>query len=153
MKTPVGRTRKVLRRKKMPRDRIAVSTRGWQRLTTSLAANAADLPHLEAHRARLAELLTQVINLGNQQAVLTATKQEVTKQLQAAVTEARTVAAFLRLGVREKYGKDAEKLVEFGLQPFRGLRRRDEETEGPAPKAEETSPEAAGTPESKNRTA
>jgi hypothetical protein len=137
----------------MARDRIGASTKGWQRLTTSLAANAADLPHLEAHRERLAELLTQVQNLGNQQAALTASKQEVTKQLQAAVTEARTISAFLRSGVREKYGKEAEKLVEFGLRPFRGLRRRDEETEAPAPQPKTSSTEAAGTPESENRTA
>lgn len=73
-------------------DRIGTSTKGWQRLTVSLAANAADLPHLEAHRARLSELLIQVQDLGNQQAALTASKQELTKQLQAAVAEARTVS-------------------------------------------------------------
>lgn len=126
-------------------DRIGVSTKGWQRLAASLAANAADLPHLEAHRARLAELLTQVQDLGNQQAALTATKQEVTKQLQAALAEARTVSAFLRTGVREKYGKDSEKLVEFGLRPFRGIRRKEEETEAPAPEAEKTTAKATGT--------
>jgi len=127
----------------MPQDRIGVSARGWQRLTTSLANNAADFPHLEGHRARLAELLTQVQNLGNQQAALTATKQEVTKQLQAAVAEARTVSAFLRSGVREKYGKDAEKMVEFGLRVFRGNRRKeDEEPKPPTPEPEDPAPTA-----------
>jgi hypothetical protein len=127
----------------MPQDRIAVSTRGWQRLTTSLTNNAADFPHLEGHRARLAELLTQVHSLGNQQAALTASKQEVTKQLQAAVTEARTVSAFLRAGVREKYGKDAEKMVEFGLRVFRGNRRPEEETKPPVPETAKDAAEAA----------
>jgi hypothetical protein len=128
----------------MPVDRIGVSTKGWQRLTTSLSNNTADFPHLEGHRARLAELLTQVHSLGNQQAALTASKQEVTKQLQAAVTEARTVSAFLRAGVREKYGKDAEKLVEFGVRVFRGNRRQeDEEPKPPAPEPEKPAPEAA----------
>jgi hypothetical protein len=137
----------------MARDRIGASTKGWQRLTTSLAANAADLPHLEAHRARLAELLTRVHSLGNQQAVLTASKQEVTKELQAALTEARTVAAFLRSGLREKYGKEAEKLVEFGLRPFRGISRR-QEPETPAPKPEKPATKAAtGTAGSPDRPA
>ena len=125
----------------MPQDRIAVGTKGWQRLTTSLANNTADFPHLEGHRARLAELLTQVQSLGNQQAALTATKQEVTKQLQAAVTEARTVSAFLRAGVREKYGKDAEKLVEFGMRVFRGNRPQEAETKPPVPEPEKPAPE------------
>jgi len=131
----------------MAQDRIAASTKGWQRLTTSLANNAADFPHLEAHRARLADLLIQVQNLGNQQAALTATKQEVTKQLQAAVTEARTVSAFLRSGVREKYGKDAEKLVEFGVRVFRGNRPREEgEPKAPPPEASEAAADSSSPP-------
>src|SRR6185295_4719817 len=66
---------------KMPQDRIGVSARGWQRLTTSLANNAADFPHLEGHRARLAELLTQVQNLGNQQAALTRPMRRLLKSM------------------------------------------------------------------------
>ena len=118
----------------MARDRIGATTKGWQRLTVSLAANATDVPHLDAHRARLTDLLAQVQTLGNQQAALAASKQEVTKQFQAALAEAHTVAAFLRSGLREKYGKEAEKLVEFGLRPFRGIRRKKEpDAPGPTP--------------------
>jgi hypothetical protein len=132
----------------MARDRIGATTKGWQRLTASLAANATDVPHLDAHRARLADLLTQVQILGNQQAALTASKQEVTKLFQAALAEAHTVAAFLRSGLREKYGKEAEKLVEFGLRPFRGIRRR-KEPESPEPAPENPSVKAdAGTSDS-----
>ncbi|HSG41060.1 MAG TPA: hypothetical protein VLE27_15590, partial [Thermoanaerobaculia bacterium] len=92
-------------------------------LATSLEANTADLQHLEAHRARLAELLNRAQALSSQQAALTASKQEVSKELLGVIAEGRKLATFLRVGVRQHYGTRAEKLVEFGLQPFRGRRR------------------------------
>ena len=55
---------------------------GWQELASSLSANTAEIPHLEGHRTRLADLLKQAQDLTTQQAALTASKQEVTKKLQ-----------------------------------------------------------------------
>ena len=104
----------------MRRDRIGESTRGWQRLTASVAANEADLPNLAEHRNRLASLLELIENLTLQQSALNASKQETTSNLQDALAEAHTVADFLRTGVRLKYGKSSQKLVEFGIRPFRG---------------------------------
>lgn len=123
----------------MPRETIGNATQGWQILTTAVAANADDLPYLAGHRTRLAELLSQVQNLVNQQAVLRASKQEITRQLQVAVDEAHTVAAFMRAGVREQYGREAEKLLEFGIRPFRGVRQEEEE---PTPQPETAKPTA-----------
>ena len=97
---------------------------GWQELTSSLSANSADIPHLEGHRTHLADLLKQAQDLTTQQAALTANKQEVTKKLQEIMDEGKKVASFLRAGVRQRYGRRAEKLIEFGLRPFRGIRRR-----------------------------
>ena len=115
---------------------------GWQELTSSLTANTAELPHLEGHRTRLADLLKQAQDLTTQQAALTASKQEVTKKLQGIMDEGKTVAAFLRAGVRQHFGKRAEKMVEFGLRPFRGLRRKTETD----PSTSETKPPAVTPP-------
>jgi hypothetical protein len=106
---------------------------GWQDLTTSLAANASDLPHLDAHRARLAELLKSAQDLTARQAALTASKQEISKQLLDVVGEGRKLAAFLRAGVKQHYGNRAEKLVEFRLRPFRGRKRTEPDAGSPDP--------------------
>jgi hypothetical protein len=107
----------------MANETFGESIGGWQELTTSLAANAADLAHLGSHGAHLGELLREAQDLTAQQAVLTASKQEASKKLKAVIEEGRKVATFLRVGVKQHYGNRAEKLVEFGLRPFRGRRR------------------------------
>lgn len=98
----------------------------WHQTTVAAEANVGDLPHLEGHRIRLEDLKQLAQGLRIQQATLTASKQEVTRQLQRVMDEGRTVAAFLRAGIREHYGRESEKLVEFGMQPFRGIRRPSE---------------------------
>lgn len=107
----------------MARETYGETLNGWQELATSLAANSGELSHLEAHRARLAELLAQAQALSTQQAALTASKQEVTKSLAGVLDEGKKLSTFLRVGVKQHYGNRAEKLVEFGLRPFRRRRR------------------------------
>ena len=92
----------------------------WLRLLPALAANAADLPHLEELRVQLESVTGQVDDLLTQQAALTASKQDVSKRLQALIAEGRQLAAFLRAGVKQRYGTRSEKLAAFHLQPFRG---------------------------------
>lgn len=119
----------------MARSSQGTTLTEWQDLAGSMAANSADLPHLEAHRTRLAELLKQAQELSLQQAALTASKQDVSKQLVALFGEGRKVATFLRVGVRQHYGNRSEKLLEFKLKPFRSRRRKPEAEapETPAP--------------------
>lgn len=108
----------------------------WRRLIQPLPTNQADTPYLEGHYTRLSALLTQVEDIEKQQAALTAAKQEASKQLKALVVEGRKVAAFIKAGLREKYGRGAEKLVEFGLRPFRGKKTakpEEPEVQPPAP--------------------
>ena len=115
---------------------------GWQELASSLSANAADIPHLEGHRAQLTDLLKQAQDLTTQQAALTASKQEATKKLQGVMDEGKKVASFLRAGVRQRYGSRAEKLVEFGLRPFRGLRQKKSDPSTPEVKPPASKPPA-----------
>jgi len=74
---------------------------------------------LELSRIRLDSLLGEIKDLSAQQASLTATKQEVSKRLAMLIREGQTLVGFLDAGVKQHYGSRAEKLVEFGLQPFR----------------------------------
>ncbi len=129
----------------MARDpKYGVTLHGWDRLLAAFLANADDFPQLEAYRVQLAEMLAQLRAAAVQQAALAASKQEESKRLRKLMVDGRKMATFLRNGARRRYGDDSEKLVEFGLLPFRG-RRRSKEEPPPPPEAKppDTSPPAA----------
>jgi len=96
----------------------------WRRLLEPLKANAADLPHLDAPRAKLEALLAQAVGLGQEQAARTAAKQDLSQQLKSVVAEGQRLATLLRSAVKEHYGIRSEKLAEFSVQPFRGRVRK-----------------------------
>jgi hypothetical protein len=104
----------------------------WQRILAPLAANAADLPHLEMPRAQLATLVTQTLEFKSQQDTQRAAKQSASKQLQSMIEEGQRLTALLRQAVKQHYGPRSEKLAEFGIQPFRG-RNRAGKTTTPTP--------------------
>jgi hypothetical protein len=91
----------------------------WEQLTTSLASNTNEVPHLEAPRTKLLGLLEEVKSLAVQQDLHAANKQQVSKQLKARLADGKKLATFLRTGVKEHFGNRNEKVVEFGVQPFR----------------------------------
>lgn len=106
----------------------------WEQVTTRLEANAADLPHLEKQRIELRNLLDEVRSLSNLQDQFKAQKQQVSKRIQEIVEVGQKLATFLRVGIRQHYGNRSEKLVEFGVQPFRGRARElKSKPEKPAP--------------------
>ena len=116
----------------------------WQRLLAPLVANGDDLKHLEVPRAQLTAMAAQAVDLKKQQAAHRAAKQTATQQLQEMLTEGERLATLLRQAVKQHYGIRAEKLAEFGLQPFRG---RKQAATAPAPQAPKIPPvELAGTP-------
>ena len=109
-----------------PRN-YAMSRDSWLRLLPALLANSADIPHLETSRLRLEEITAESGDLLTQQAALAASKQDISKRLQALMAEGRQLAAFLRVGVKQRYGIRSEKLTAFHLQPFRGRKVNPEE--------------------------
>ena len=124
----------------------AVIQKSLELRSKALAANSVELPQLEVSRGKLDGLLGEVKDLTAQQASLTASKQEVSKRLAELMRNGEILQGFLDAGVKEHYGNRSEKLVEFGLQPFRPqprirlvgpdgepLKRRIVKAEPPAP--------------------
>lgn len=101
----------------------AVQLAQWESLLTSIAANAADLPQLELARTDLQKKLEEIQALRTLQGVHQAAKQDAVKKIAATIKEGKQLAVFLRTGVRQRFGKESEKLIEFGVPPFRGRRR------------------------------
>jgi hypothetical protein len=96
----------------------------WEKMIRSLIANLAQLPQLEGARVKLEGLLGSFRDLAAQQALHQATKQEMSKQIQAVMRDGRKTASMIRAVLKEHYGNDSEKLVEFGVQPFRARVRK-----------------------------
>ncbi len=112
------------------------------RFTTALAANAADLPHLEGSRLRLDKVVVDAQDAAKQQAAFTAGKQEASKRLAVLVTEGQRLASGIRKLLTENYGLRSEKLAEFGLQPFRGRKVKKDQPQKPEPPAPPPAPPA-----------
>ena len=62
--------------------------------------------------------------LVHQRAVLRASMQTATRELQAILKNGRITASYLRRALRYRHGRDSEQLVRFGMQPARRRSRR-----------------------------
>ena len=107
----------------------------WQRLKSALQVNQADLPELENQMTQFETLLGQTEDLFQSQAAFAASKQQASQQLTSLVLECQRLATVLRFSLKQHYGPGAEKLTEFGIQPFRG---RTKKPEPPPPPPAET---------------
>ena len=110
-------------------------------LSAAMDAHKEELPELEPFRLMLGGILAEVLDVGRQQAALTARKQESTKQLRRFLTEGKSLANVIRTAVKHHFGSREEKIAEFGLQPFRG-RKAKRASEAPTPSS--TPPADAG---------
>ena len=104
-----------------------------QRFNAALAGKAAETPQFDGSRAIFDTKVTRIHGLAQQQAELTAAKQDVSQQLKKELLEAQRMATALRATLRSYYGPESEKLVEFGIPPFRGRSRKQQEPEPPVP--------------------
>jgi hypothetical protein len=104
---------------------------GWQRLLTSMEANAQDFQSLEAYRTQLQAKLDAARQAAKEQTAMAAAKQDATQRLNDLLVEGRKLATFLRGGVKQRYGDKSEKLVEFDLAPARPKTKPSETTKSP----------------------
>jgi len=95
-----------------------------QRLSVTMEANKELLPDLEPYRLKLTGIVTQVFETAKQQAAHKVNKQESSKQLRQLLIKGNRVADIVRTAVRDHFGPEAEKVAEFGVQPFRGLKAK-----------------------------
>lgn len=127
----------------MPRIRKAlVVLSHWDQVVDGVANNQGDLPDLVNKGQELEQTSEEVRALNAQQAGLTASKQETSKRLKAALRRGDGLADFVRTGVRQVYGYGSEKLVEFGMQPIRPKSQISVSQPTPIP-AESTAPDGS----------
>jgi len=113
------------RRFAMAEERLYMNVvNGWDQMDTAVTANNEQVAHLEVSLPKLRERSQRARSLNAQYAAMRAAKQEVWRELQQVLEEGDAVMRYLKEGVRAHYGKRSEKLVEFGVQPFRGIKRK-----------------------------
>jgi hypothetical protein len=96
----------------------------WRGLMVKVEANYPDLANLEPWRVQLGTQIDKALDIGKQQAALTASKQDLSKQLRVVITEGDRLATLMRSAIKQHYGIRTEKVAEFGVQPFRGKPRK-----------------------------
>ena len=121
-----------------------------QGLSATMDANKDQLPHLEPFRVKLAGVVTQALDATKEKAALKASKQESSKKLQRLLSDGQRLANVVRTAVKEHFGPREEKVVEFGVQPFRGRKAKAAAATPPPtttpPGTGTAHPPAAGTP-------
>jgi hypothetical protein len=125
--------------------RFAEMVGDWQTLHARVEANLAELPDLEPFLERLGTVMEQAREAAKRQGAMRAAKQEASKELRTLAKLANQLVALIRQGLKAHYGVNNEKLAEFGLQPFRGLNRKETDTE--EPDSPETSPPVSPGPQ------
>ena len=118
---------------------------GWVQVSAGVNANPEEAKHLQPGSVRLEGLHKEATELSVEQAALTTAKQEVTKKLRRVHREGDALADFIRTGARAHFGADSEKMIEFGMQPFRGRKLSPEakakRAEAKASEAEASAPD------------
>jgi hypothetical protein len=126
-------------------DRNANDLKQWEQTTTSIAANAADLPQADIPRAALEKLTDELRKLVVEQKLHQGNKQQATARMALIHSEGSKLATVLRFTIKQHYGNRSEKLVELGIKPLRSRARKTATAVPPTP-TPGTTPEVPTTP-------
>jgi hypothetical protein len=102
----------------------------WRQAAASAAANASEVPQAELTRVALDEVIVEVDKIVVEQSAFQASKQMASQRLQTLVDQGDKLTTVLKTIIKQHYGSGNDKLVEFGIQPFRS---RPKPTVAPAP--------------------
>ena len=130
-------TKKTQQKSNRQGDRLKV----WRKMSVSAAANASDVPTVAVPLAALNKVIEEADKVIVDQGLFQSNKQQASQRLQTLLNQGDKLATVLKTIVKQHYGHDNDKLVEFGIQPFRSRARKNQPTVEPPP----TTP-APGTP-------
>ncbi|HEV7784367.1 MAG TPA: hypothetical protein VGQ28_03455 [Thermoanaerobaculia bacterium] len=124
----------------MPRTRRIHTLGIWMGLTGGVTPELTEgMPHIQDPYSKLVAFQEEMGRLTQEQAFYDARKQEVTRRMNEILSEGRIVATVLQAVLKQHFGPRSEELVEFGIKPFRGLKRArkaEKKAAAPEPSAE-----------------
>jgi hypothetical protein len=109
----------------MPRTPISQTLGALSKLATLVTPEAtAELSYAEVARERLTGMIDELNRLIAERAFHQARKQEATQRINQLLDDGRRTASALRVYLKEHLGPGNEELAAFGIQPFRGRKKR-----------------------------
>lgn len=102
----------------MPRSRAHIVL-DWEKLGAAFRANPAALVGVEPVLQEFDTVLGEIRVLGIQQDAQTAAVQQIAKDIEVRVKRGTLLAGRLRSAAKAFYGDRTEKVIEFGMRPFR----------------------------------
>ncbi|HYU31203.1 MAG TPA: hypothetical protein VEW48_03505 [Thermoanaerobaculia bacterium] len=125
----------------MPKSRGDIVL-AWEKLVAALRANPQVLTAVEPLLQEFETLLAEIRMLVVQQAAQTAMVQQTAKDIDERVKRGTLVAGRLRSAAKAVYGDRTEKVIEFGMHPFRKPVRTKKKPVDPPALAKEDATEA-----------
>jgi hypothetical protein len=113
--------------------KLTTITAEWQQMITAISVNAADLLPLEALRQELSTTLAEFQDLSSKEMASRSERQQWTQKRQETLAIGMALASRLRSGLKLAYGSKTEKLVEFGIKPFRPRKSKANDPQPEAP--------------------
>ena len=116
----------------MPKSSLADFVTDWEKLLKNVTDTAAELPDLTVYRSPLDQLLGQAKDGLALAAARVGIKQQETKERQALMKAGKEAASKLRSAIKAHFGAKSERLLQYGMFPFR-KRVKAQEKEKPKP--------------------
>jgi hypothetical protein len=109
----------------MPRPPASYTVGDWMKLSETITPEvAASVPYVEYANTRLQSFLEEVQKLSIERDFHEARRLEATKRIREILDEGRRLANLLRKTLKDHHGPSSEQLAAYGIQPYRGRKRR-----------------------------
>jgi hypothetical protein len=135
----------------MPRTSYADTIVHWGNMDTKVQARKPALDHLEPLRAQLEAERVGLVEATNRQFALKTEAQNASRAIEEHLIRGNDLATRLRDAIRAHYGRSAEDLNDFGIQPRRArpasvkAKSKKLSETGPNPNPTAAAPETDGT--------
>lgn len=107
----------------MARDAHGKTVQGWKRIIDGLADKEIG-PPLDEYRETLMAMYQEALDLAVKRDAHRAAKQEASRALKETLERGRRLKTAMRFHIKQQFGPDSERLVEFGIRPRRLTRPR-----------------------------
>jgi hypothetical protein len=107
----------------MARETHGSTVHRWKRLIDALA-DKETVPELKDYREQLETMYQEALELSAKRDAHRAAKQEASLALKETLERGRRMNTVMRIWIKNHYGPDSERLVEFGIRPRRLVRKK-----------------------------
>jgi len=103
----------------MPRSSIGDAISGWEKAVANARANAMDVPGMEGYLAPLEKILADAKDVSARLDMRLGVKQQEVRDRRALIQEGNFQVSRIRSAIKAFYGRNSERVIEFGGRPVR----------------------------------